>query len=418
MHRLRDQRGQATIDYVALIALLAILVTVTASLAGFAPGIVNATLGQFRRALCVVRGGDCPAVALAPCIVASKRDAHHVAISIALLRVDEDHVVLRERMSDGTVRLTVSEDDAAGITAGLGGQAQLKLKGRTIGFSREMQGTALGVLGHGSVYVARSDREADEILRALRSGIQLMPGIRIGGGQPRAQSQFFAGGVRGLGHIGAGTIAAGSSLDGVMSGMLGASRNRDSGEVTISLDVGKSGAALLNALLAGPTGTGDGQVGLGLKLDRRGTPIGLSLEAAGTLSAGATLPSRLARLLGSADDRDLSQMSSDMTGRRWELSAQVDLHDPDVAAAWNAFRHDLTSGAAIRALGTVLRDRAQLDVRRYAIRSDSTGGSVGIAFGLKLGAELGHDVDQARLLSASTRPPDGLWERRWDCRRA
>jgi hypothetical protein len=418
MHRLRDQRGQATIDYVALIALLAVLITVTASLTGFAPGIVNATLGQFRRALCVVRGGDCPAVALQPCVVSSKRDAHHVAVSIVLFRVDEDHVVLRERMSDGTVRLTVSEQDGAGVTAGLGGQAKLKLKGRTVGFAREMQGTALGVLGRGSVYLARDDREADDILRALRSGIQLMPGIRIGGRHPHAQSQFFEGGVRGLGRIGLGSIAAGASLDAMAGGMLGASRNRDSGEVTISLSAGGGGLALLTTLLAGPVGANDAQAGLAVTLDRHGSPISLLLEAAGSASGGASLPSRLARLVGTADDRDLSQASLDTAGRRWELGARVNLRDPDVAAAWKAFRHDPTSGDAIRALGTVLRDRAQLDVRSYAMRGDSTGGSVGVAVGLKLGAELGHNVDRAQLLTASTRPPDGLWERRFDCQQA
>jgi hypothetical protein len=415
MHRLRAQDGQATIDYVALVALLAVLVTVTASLTGFAPGIVNATLGQFRHALCLVRGGDCPAVALQPCVVASKRDAQHLSVSILLFRIDEDHVVLREKMSDGTVRLTVSEDDGAGVTAGVGANAQLKLKGRSIGFRREMNGSALGVLGHGSVYVARNDREADEILRALRTGVQLGPGIRIGGDHPQAQSKYVAGGLRGLGKLGLNSFAAGASLDTVSNGMLGASRNFETGEVTISLTSGRSDSGLLHVLLSGATRAKDREVQLALKLDRHGSPLQLTLESTGTFAAGSALPVYLARLDGHDEKRALNVTNSDLTGRRWELAAQVDLHDPDVAAAWRAFLHDPTSGDAIRALGTIMRERAQLDVRTYATRSDSSGGSLSVSALAKLAVEGSQDVDRAQLLNASTRPVDGLWEQRFDC---
>jgi hypothetical protein len=420
MQRLRDQRGQATIDYVALIALLAILVTVTASLTGFAPGIVNATLGQFRRALCIVRGGDCPVMALQPCTVASSRKADHISVSALIIRIDKDHVVLRERLSDGTVRLTVSESRSGGLTLGIGGHAELKLKGRTMGFVREANGAIQGVLGHGHVYLARNDHEADEFLDALHSGIRFGPGgiFHIGGHSPTPQSDFVEGGIRGLGHLGAGVKVAGVSLDGVADAMLGASRNRKTGQVTITLNAGLSGSGLLGAILLGKSSFGDRHARLLLTLDRHGAAQQLTLEASGIMTRGGTLPLELAKEAGTTLERSVAAPSSDLTGRSWELAAQVDLRDPDAAAAWKAFRHHPTSPGAIRALGAILRDESQLSVSSYAVDSDAIGISAGIAFALKAGGEVGQTVDRARLLTASTRPPGGLWERRFDCRQA
>lgn len=420
MSKLRRQDGQATIDYVALIAVLAVLLTATTAFAGGrAPGVTNAVLGQFRHALCIVKGGDCPSQAEVPCVVASHRDADHLAVSIALFRVDKDRYVLRERLSDGTVRLTVAEGTGAGIEAGVGGRVQLRLKGRTLGFDREARGGGEAVVGHGDVYLARDDREADEIQRAIgRHGLSIGPFglLRIHLGGPRPQSIFVEGGVRGLGRLNASALGASVSLDGVVDAMLGASRNQRTGDVTVSLSAEGSGAALLDAALAGPSGASSGQVGLALTFDRHHHPTGLSLNASGTLAAGASLPAGLARALGVGDGQ--GQSNATMTSRRWELSESVDLSDPHVAAAWEAFRHDPTGLAAIHVLGAHLHGEARIDVRTYAIASTSAGGAGGLGLGLKLGGEIEHAVDRARLLSAASRPPGGVWERRFDCESA
>lgn len=404
----RPQRGQATIDYVALVAVLALLLAAAPAIAGAgAPGVTNAVVGQLRRALCIVSGRACPAERRQPCVVASRRDADHVAVSIAIVRADEDRYVLRERLSDGTLRLTLAQRSGAGVEAAVGARLRLKLKGRTIGFDREAHGGGEGVVGHGEVYVARDDREADEIVRAIGRR-----GLRLGRRGPRPREVFVEGGVRGLGRLGIGGQAAGMWLDGIAHAMLGARRDQRSGEITISLGGELSGWALLSTVMTGPSGAIDRQVGLGLTLDRRHRPIALSLTASGILAAGTALPPALAGPLGigAADDAIIA-----LTGRRWELGARVDLRDPEVAAAWDAFRHDPGNPAAIRALGALLRTEAYLDVRSYAVRSEYAGVAAGLALGLKVGGELDRTTDRSRLLSAATRPPGGLWERRIDC---
>ena len=118
---MRSTSGQATIDYVALVAVLAIVFGLALAVAADgAPGIVNAVSGQIRHALCVVGGGPCTHPRSKPCTVASTRDLHHFAVNLLVVRLDHDRYVLREQMSDGTVRLTVARSGALGAEAGVG----------------------------------------------------------------------------------------------------------------------------------------------------------------------------------------------------------------------------------------------------------------------------------------------------------
>ncbi|MEJ7824028.1 MAG: hypothetical protein WKF48_01290 [Solirubrobacteraceae bacterium] len=403
---LRAQRGQATIDYVALIAVLALLIVPAAAAAGGAPGVANAVLGQLRRALCIVAGGACPAEERRPCVVAGDNDLRHAAVTIAFVRVDEDRYVLRERLSDGTVRLTVAERDGAGVEGGVGARAKLKINGRSIGVDREARGAVQGVLGHGKVYLTKDDREADRLLRAFQRRV-----LPVGG--PAARQVFFEGGVRGLGRLGISGAASDAGLDGLAEAIVGVKRDQRTGEVAVSLGAGAWGWALLSATGAGPSGMADGDVGLVLTLDRRRRPVELAVNAAGTVAAGSKLPLGLAKPLGvGAGGRDAS---ISMGARRWERSARVDLRDPAVAAAWKAFRHDPTSSRALRTLGDQLREQAHVDVRSYAVRSQSDGGALSLGLGINLGGEVLRTTDRSTLLSAATRPPGGLWEPRTDC---
>jgi hypothetical protein len=159
----------------------------------------------------------------------------------------------------------------------------------------------------------------------------------------------------------------------------------------------------------------DGDVGLVLTLDRRGRPVELAVNAAGTVAAGSKLPLGLAKPIGAGAGAGERDASINMGARRWERSARVDLRDPAVAAAWKAFRHDPTSSRALRALGDQLREQAHVDVRSYAVRSQSDGGALSLGLGIKLGGEVLRTTDRSTLLSAATRPPGGLWEPRTDC---
>jgi hypothetical protein len=406
---MRSERGQATVDYVALLAVGALLLSAAAAATAVgAPGAANRVLGQFRHALCVVSATACPATARRPCTVASTRDVRHVAVSLALVRLDDDRTALRERLSDGTIRLTVAQRGGAGVEIGAGGGARLDVRGRSVGVDREARAGVQGVFGHGEVFYADGEREADELLRAIRRP-------RRGGGGPRAREVFVEGGVRALGSVEVGRgLALGGQLDGIADAMLGARRDRRSGELQISFGAGGAGLGLMAIVMGGNAGALDGQAVLGLTLDRRRRPVELSLSASGNVAAGELLPPGLARPLEQAA---VPVAALNASGRRWELDARVDPRDPGVAAAWRAFRSAPASPAAIRRLGEQLRDRALVEVRSYRLDSSFDGVAVAAALGPRLGGELEHTIDRSKLLAAATRPPFGLWEARVDCLR-
>lgn len=399
---MRCSRGQATVDYVALIAVVALLVALALGVVPrAAPGIVNAVAGQIRHALCVVGGGRCPDPASAPCTVTSTRDARHLAVNLLVLRVDHDRYVLREEMSDGTIRLTVARSGAAGAEVGIGGRATVTVGGREMGARDEARAGGQAVIGGGRVFVARDEREAAAIMRAIGDG----------GDPPGSPREVFVeGGVRGLGTVGVGGALAGASLRALAGAMVGARRDERSGDVTLTLSPGAAGWGALTVALGGPVGTGERTMTLGLTVDRRRRARELSLSAAVTLAAGAALPPSLARPLGGA-----SRLSVQGGGRRVELAARLDLRDPLVAAAWRRFRDDPAGGEAIGALGVAIRDRSQLDVRAYRTEVTSDGAAAGIADVVQVGGEFEHTVEGSRLLAARSRPAGGLWEERLDC---
>jgi hypothetical protein len=394
---MRSDSGQATIDYVALVAVLAIVfgLAVGAAPAG-AAGIVNAVTGQIRLAICRVGGGPCADPRSRPCTVTSARDLHHFALSVLVFRIDHDRSVLREDMSDGTVRLTVARSGAFGVTFGAGAAARASVDGRRVGTGGELLAAAQGTLGRAKVYLVRDKREADALIRALR-----------GGRGPAPREVHYDGGVRGLGEAGLGGVA----IEGLSGSTLGVRRDRKTGETTLTLNAGAAGWGAITAAF-GLAGAADRATTFGLTLDRDRRPTELSVSAAGTIAAGAALPLALRRALrGAAGGASVGALE----GRRWELGARLSLLDPAVRATWEDVRRHPTSAAAIRALGEAIRDRAHLDVRAYRTSSTASGAAAGIAGGARFAGEYDHVTDEARLLSASTRPPAGLWERRLDC---
>jgi hypothetical protein len=334
---MRCSRGQATLEYVALIAILAVLLSAAVAVAtGAGPGIVNAVAGRIRHALCVVGGGPCPDLSPKPCTVAGTRDARHYAVSLIVVRGDHDRHVLREQMSDGTIRLTVARSGAAGAEVAFGGRAIVTTNGRAAGIKNEARGGGQAVAGRGKVFVAADEREAAAFMRAIRAGDD--PPVS-------AREVFYEGGVRGLGTIGVGGAIAGASLRALSGTMAGARRDQRTGDVTLSLNGSGSAWGAVTVAFGGPVGNGDRAMTLGLTLDRGRRATELSISASFMLAAGEALPPGLARPLGRGS-ASASAMSAGTGGRRWELAGRLDLRDRLAAAAWRGFVDDPTGGDA------------------------------------------------------------------------
>jgi hypothetical protein len=399
--------GQGTVEYVAILAVVALVLTAAiAASAAFAPGVANAVMGHVRHALCVVTGRACApvAAALRPCVVRTAREGRSETVSVGVVQLGAGRVVLRERLSDGTLRLTVLHRGRAGLSAGWGASSRVRVGGVGLDVGAHAQATVAGLVGAGQVFHVRTAAEADRILDRLRAtGSPTVDAVRriIGGGDgPAADARLLEGG---LGarldlELSGGEVSAG--VGGGGENVLGRRIDRQTGATTWYLRLGRSVPAFADALLGGASGELDGDALLEVTQDRAGRPTEVAALVGGLAEGAASMQAGPSGTVG---------------GSRWEAEARVSLEDPDVLAALRRWRSSPLSDDAVVGLGRALRDRANVDVRRYTreASSDADGASAGA--GVRLAVELGRDAESTRLVSAVTRPPGGLWERRLDC---
>jgi hypothetical protein len=388
---MRSQAGQGTVEYVAILALVAaVLAAGIAGAAVLAPGIGNAVVGQVRHALCIVAGRSCAVrEAARPCVVRTARDERREAVSIGFLQLGAGRVVLRERLSDGTLRLTVLHRARAGASAGAG--SKVRVGGLDVDVGAHAQATVAGLIGGGQVFEVRTDAEGDRILRRLRAGgsptLDAMRRLVGSDGLPEADAGLIEGGVDARLDLGVSTGDAKAGVSGGGENVLGRRVDRRTGETTWYLRLDRNLPAFADALLGEVSGELDGDALLAVTEDRDGRMTQLSALFGGRA--------------GSA--------------RRWEAEARVGLDDPEVRAALDAWRSAPLSDHAVAGLGRALAGRATLDLRRYARSASSDSDGASGSAGVRVAVELGHDTESTRLVEASTRPPGGLWERRLDC---
>ena len=83
--RPRCTSGQAAVEYIAVVALVAIVFAIAGSFVLNGRAIAAATLGQLKRGLCIVEGHDCPEEH-PPCTVSSRGSSDDWNVDIAVVR--------------------------------------------------------------------------------------------------------------------------------------------------------------------------------------------------------------------------------------------------------------------------------------------------------------------------------------------
>jgi hypothetical protein len=141
--------------------------------------------------------------------------------------------------------------------------------------------------------------------------------------------------------------------------------------------------------------------------------VEFSLSIAMRLAKGATSP--LTTLIPSLGPLVES-------GDRYELDARLDLTNADNALAVREFLFALVGAGGPqglvdtgRRLAERLRTDARLDARVYDVTSSVLGADGSIALGARVGADFSFERSSGRLIQAGARPPEGWWERRFDC---
>jgi hypothetical protein len=117
-------RGQASVEYLAAVALLAVVLA-GAGVAVAAPDLPGAVAGKLRLALCLVSGdvcrrSDAAARGLEPCLVSGTEHARETGVSFLFIRGSGSEAWSVERLSDGRILLSAGYGQGLGATAGLG----------------------------------------------------------------------------------------------------------------------------------------------------------------------------------------------------------------------------------------------------------------------------------------------------------
>ncbi|CAB4919029.1 unannotated protein [freshwater metagenome] len=408
---MRAQVGQSSIEYLALVLLLAAILGLTA-VVGAGAGIPQALAVQFARGLCIVRAGDCERDR-APCVVRASTATEGLALRIAVVRLRGGRTVLRERLSDGRVRVSVIARKGLGFGVLLGGGVSV---GRLSAGAR-LEASALMRLGAGRSWTVAGERQADLLLVRLdRRDRRVRPRVGRGGRRragPPPDAVLSEGGLdtglsAGLGRVG--VALAIEDLRGVRT-------DRRTGERTLLLR--RRTDLFADASLAGITATGgvSGAEQWALVTQARGRPLDLVVTTVHGLRGGVALPAPLAALAGRAGVRLRG-------GGLLERERHLDLTDPQNLAVAAAFVRSLRSAAPHRTgavPSALLRRFARAGtehvrlyrVERAARRTTGVDAGVGVGLGLtydRAGEEL-------QLVGAVVRDPVVGERRRTDCTR-
>jgi hypothetical protein len=422
----KTQRGQATVDYVAVVAIVAVVLAVGAA-AISVTGVGDRILYAMRKGICTVGGVLCP-LPPQPCVVSRDAQRDTGSVTVWFVRVGEDQALLVERRSDGKVAVTLAGGGHAGGELGIGAGGEIEAGGKSFGAGGEARAAAVARLGGGQEWILPSEGAAKRLIEKLGQGetIPLLdtPAHVIddlfGGGDdiPRPDVEWGEAGTGGdasaEGDAGPATVTASVAMR-VAEGMR---TDHTTGRKTVYLKLNSQGSVSLAKKLLGVGGASDASASVALTFDRHGRPVELAATGWGQLEAGVHLPAArrfVEKLLAHSKGHGSG-------GGRLEVDARLDLIAPANAEAAkrlvDALGHPTDPGGiagAIAGLGERFVNGARLDARLYEVTSDTVGGGGRVKVGVGVGGNVEHRVEQHRLVGAWARPPDGAWGDRRDC---
>ena len=414
---MRDQSGQASLEYVVIVAIVSVLLTGSAALTRDS-GIASIVVAQFVRAICVVSGGDCDRDRM-PCVVQANASSTTASLVIAVIKLSGGRTLIRERRSDGTELVTLVENGGGGVELTAG--ARLSLGAAQFGAA--LVGSVTGSLVRGRAWVVPDSASAERLVAQIvlqatpMTGLGRRPSTLPSAKRVAAPPPDITFGERGLDSVISGRLsAAGVSFD--AEDLVGERFDHRSGQRTLTIRRRNELQGDISPLPAsGVEGSLRHTELYTLSFDRDGKMIDLGVFDARRFLAGAKLPRPVAALIESSSHRPLRR------GLLVEVEQHLDLNGAENRSAAVGFidslhRQQIGFGPAV-SVSQRLRDRIESSgvtlTRSYELSEEKSGlgGRVGAAVGV--GLEVGRSTESASLRDAQVRGIDGNWRRRDDC---
>jgi hypothetical protein len=400
---LPDPRGQASVEWLAVVALVATLLGLGAALAQ-AGYVGRRVTREMARAICLVGGGDCRRDQ-EPCVVAAQTTEQGLTVQLLFFQLGEDKLGVIEQRSDGTFAVTVEDGIKGGLTAKGGALAGFHVNKFGVTVGGEVTAALLARLGRGRTWIAGSRAEAARLLETDGGGRP--PDARSGSGTWTSSSDADVS-AEFTGHavdVAQGGIAfdreAGWRVD------------ERTGHRTAYVEASSSASASAGGGVLGLS-SGDAQERYAVEYDASGRPVDLRVIATGPFDGSRDLPAvvqPVAGLLarGAADD-----------GRGYEVTGHLDLTDAgNLAAArelLNAIAGRHATAEPERTLRRRIDERGTLQARVLTTQTETTGAGFDatIAPG-HVSADAEIERTSQQLVAATSRGLDGQWIPRTDC---
>jgi hypothetical protein len=421
---MRDARGQATTEYVALVALVGVVLALAAGLTS--GGVGGQVLAGLQRGLCHVADTACPRpqpprADLPPCPVETRTRRESLDGALELVRLGHGGTLTTTRHSDGRVTVTLADDRTAGGELGAG--LRVALGRRVVGGSANAGLSAEVVSGRSwtlpdadaaRAFVARHGAKATVTGKALdlaRGGCWILCdalGWRPHARLPTPDETYLSHGAAAsaqlaLGPAGA-ELTAGAAIGARLAG---------DGTRTAYVRLDAAAAAQLD-LAVGLRASATREVVLSYAVDAQGRPVELGLHVAAVEGGGASAQPAYGDVRGA-----LRAGAATAT----QLDAVLDLHDRGnraAAAALVAALHDPLALGTLRSRAAAVRARilhaGRIDRRSYAVDSSALELGATLALGGRAGATFARTRGRMRLVRAETRLPGLPFLPRDDCR--
>jgi hypothetical protein len=414
--------GQASVEWIAVVALVAVLLGATGTALAQAGFLGRSVTRQLARAICVVSAGDCWRDR-EPCVIASDSKAGNAAVQLAVVKLGGGRIAVVEQRSDGTFAVTRGSSALLTIQASTGPQHGFSLAGLNLSAAAALTAAYGGTAEAGRTWILPSRAAVDELLDGLRDrpvagggGRGATPQVIHGSAPPpditynklatEASINAFAGA-----HVGDDTVTL-ASADLRFDRDAGTRVDHRTGHRTIysraSSHVMADGAGVF-----GFSSTTGGET-YAVEFDANGRPLDLEVTAIGPYGGTADLPDALQQIAG------LLGPGAPDGGRAYVVETHLDLTDPaNLSAArglLDALRpHFGSPAAAARALRERIDAHGTVEARVVDRSEDAGSHDLSLPVGPPVSVAWGHANVTSRLRAAVSRGLDGQWIPRTGC---
>jgi hypothetical protein len=419
---MRRADGQASIEWMALIAVVALVLGGAAALTY--GGLGAKVAWAYRRGICAVTLERCPRepmvrADLPPCPVHRSNRSQDVDVRLGFIDLGGGVGVQEETTSDGRVTVTFTNSGAGGVIGGIG--ASFQLGPVKAGAEAAAQASVKFTAGKSWTFPDRA--AADAFVKRYGADQQLarhvlddarkicffcgMLGIGSVPVPPTADETYSEGGLD-LKLGGDVSAVWGGTLGGELAGAIGHRDDRATGEQTfyLRLNAGVSGDVFLSAGL----GALGGSTGLAqLTLDRHGEPESLELEAVTSHAVLNQAPVKQGA--GQSSPQVVKNLHG--AGKVTELEIDLDLKDPANAAAANRLLKSW--GGGVRNFVRWTQAHGVTTMRTFSSADGRGGAGATLALVAEVGGGYTHSSQDLRLTGVFTRLPGLGFLPRADC---